>query len=156
MSVLRVRCDKASRQPKVSPELDEAAPEGAGGPELAQRGRHPHAAGAASPAESWRRTRGFLEFPEDLGQCKFGMPASIWEAVRARELPESYLRVAICQCYLADVDYSKPTGLLSFVLYSSLLLLLRTPCARPLLLSTLDARFAFSGNLDPGGRGVNF
>ena len=57
---------------------------------------------------------GFLEFPEDLGECKHGIPASIWQFPAARQLSEvSFRRGAIFQCHWADITHKKPTGLLS-------------------------------------------
>ena len=58
-----------------------------------------------------KRTRGFLEFPEDLGKANLGEPASIWQ------LPELCIegmkRQAFQQCVAAGTPYQKPTGVYS-------------------------------------------
>ena len=59
---------------------------------------------------------GWLEFPEDLGECKIGVPASIWQLPAARSLAKlGFRRCAIHQCHFAEVDYAKPTGFLTNV-----------------------------------------
>ena len=56
---------------------------------------------------------GWLEFPEDLGECRHGTPASLWQWKSVRDLSSrGYLRGAIYQCEWAPVDYRKPTGML--------------------------------------------
>ena len=70
------------------------------------------AAASATHSEEWRCTRGWLEFPEDLGAAHLGQPASIWQRSDLREIP-GLTRHAIFQCEWAPVDYSKPTGLLT-------------------------------------------
>ena len=58
----------------------------------------------------------WLEFPEDLGECKMGVPASIWQLPEARSLAKiGFRRCAMHQCHFADVDYAKPTGFLTNV-----------------------------------------
>ena len=59
------------------------------------------------------RALGWLEFPEDLGECRHGVPSSIWSWEKVLDLASlGYLRGAIYQCEWAPVDYRKPTGLL--------------------------------------------
>ena len=56
---------------------------------------------------------GWLEFPEDLGECRHGVPSSIWSWEKVLDLASlGYLRGAIYQCEWAPMDYRKPTGLL--------------------------------------------
>ena len=71
----------------------------------------------ASRREPWRRTCGLLEHPEDLGEAQRGDPAAIWQFKETQELELShgYRRGAVYQCELAEVDYAKPTGLISDV-----------------------------------------
>eukprot|EP00974_Lingulodinium_polyedra_P020183 1950440-Lingulodinium_polyedra.AAC.1 len=75
------------------------------------------AAAQARQQQEWRRTRGLLEHPEDLGEAPRGDPASIWQFKEPQELTVSsdYFRGALFQCELAEVDYSKPTGILTDV-----------------------------------------
>ena len=74
------------------------------------------AAAQAPPRDGWRRCRGLLEHPEDLGSAALGEPASIWQWPEVVALGElGYRRVALYQCQWADVDYAKPTALLSTV-----------------------------------------
>ena len=56
----------------------------------------------------------WLEFPEDLGECKHGIPASIWHFKSMTNLTEQgFRRCAIMQCHLAAVSYKKPTGFIA-------------------------------------------
>ena len=75
------------------------------------------AASRAKRSSEWRRTRGLLEHPEDLGEAPRGDPASIWQFREPQELElsDGYFRGALYQCEIAEVDYSKPTGLLTDV-----------------------------------------
>ena len=57
---------------------------------------------------------GWLEFPEDLGSCRCGTPASLWQLEDARSLSAvGYHRGALYQCEWAEVPYKKPTGILT-------------------------------------------
>ena len=57
---------------------------------------------------------GFLEYPEDLGATARGVPASLWQLPAAKALShKGYHRGALYQDEWADVDYLKPTGLLT-------------------------------------------
>ena len=58
----------------------------------------------------------WLEFPEDLGECRHGTPASIWQFESFSRLRDSGLtRGAIYQCEWSDLDFKKPTGLFTNV-----------------------------------------
>ena len=70
------------------------------------------AASVARTSASWRCTRSWLEFPEDLGRAPLGVPASIWQRSDLRALP-GLVRRAFFQCEVAPVDYSKATGVLT-------------------------------------------
>ena len=62
---------------------------------------------------STARTLGWLEFPEDLGECSHGVPSSFWSWEKVLDLASlGYFRGAIYQCEWAPMDYRKPTGLL--------------------------------------------
>ena len=57
---------------------------------------------------------GWLEFPEDLGECKHGVPASVWNWPSLTELAKvGYLRGALYQCEWSSINFRKPTGILS-------------------------------------------
>ena len=57
-----------------------------------------------------------LEFPEDLGEALLGTPASAWQVERLKKTAmKGMVRGGIFQCEWADVNYQKPTGLLSNV-----------------------------------------
>ena len=57
---------------------------------------------------------GFLEFPEDLGATARGVPASIWQLPQAHKLDaHGYQRGAFYQDHWADVEYKKPTAILT-------------------------------------------
>ena len=69
----------------------------------------------AAHTEEWRRTRGFMEHPEDLGSAELETTASIWQIEEVRSLEdEDMVRGAILQFHVVpgEVDSSKPTGLL--------------------------------------------
>ena len=70
------------------------------------------AASVAKRPSSWRCTRSWLEFPEDLGRAPLGVPASIWQRSELRALPGMERR-SFFQCEVAAVDYSKATGVMT-------------------------------------------
>ena len=72
------------------------------------------AAASSAQSESWRKTRGLLEFPEDLGRAALGDAASIWQYTKLRNVA-GMTRGAIFQCQWSNADYSKPTGLLTSI-----------------------------------------
>jgi hypothetical protein len=53
----------------------------------------------------------WMEFPEDLGSAARGDPASLWQLPECQTLKSA--RGSIFQCEWADVNYSKPTGILT-------------------------------------------
>ncbi len=54
----------------------------------------------------------WLEFPEDLGSCTAGDPASLWQLPECQELQKMGLqRGALFQCEWSPTDYGKPTGI---------------------------------------------
>jgi hypothetical protein len=53
----------------------------------------------------------WMEFPEDLGSAARGDPASLWQMPACKSLCSA--RGSIFQCEWANVDYSKPTGILT-------------------------------------------
>ena len=70
----------------------------------------------APQADDWRRTRAWLEFPEDLGSAQRGNPASLWQFDAATKLKDTiFIRGAVHQCSWSPVDFSKPTGLITTV-----------------------------------------
>ena len=66
---------------------------------------------AAAHDESWRKTRGWLEHPEDLGDAPLGSPASIFQLQRTQRLVTTlgYSTGAFYQCWVAPLKYAKPT-----------------------------------------------
>ena len=61
--------------------------------------------------------RVLIEHPEDLGTCRGGVPASVWQLPAIREIAtrnRDFVAVAGQRCRFG-VDYSKPTRLLSDV-----------------------------------------
>ena len=57
---------------------------------------------------------GWLEFREDLGECKHGVPASVWNWPSLTELAKvGYLRGALYQREWSSINFRKPTGILS-------------------------------------------
>ena len=59
---------------------------------------------------------GWLEFPEDLGECKHGVPASVcnWPSL-TKHAKVGYFRGALYQCEWSSRYFRKPTGILSNV-----------------------------------------
>ena len=56
----------------------------------------------------------WLEFPEDLGSSQAGDPASLWQLEACQNLRTmGAQRGAIFQCEWAQLDYMKPTGILT-------------------------------------------
>ena len=53
---------------------------------------------------------GWLELPEDLGRCKHGVPASLWQLQPAKDLANfGYVRGALYQCEWSSANYkSRP------------------------------------------------
>jgi hypothetical protein len=72
-------------------------------------------ASGSSRLQWWRRTRGWLEHPEDLGGHVLGDPASVWQLPKAREQLDKYVRSAFHQCYWDERGYAKPTACLSTI-----------------------------------------
>ena len=63
-------------------------------------------------------TRVFLEHPEDLGRTPGSDPASIWQVPEIRRFGDPPFGIPTCaghQCQFANVDYAKPTRILSDV-----------------------------------------
>ena len=66
---------------------------------------------------------GWLEFPEDLGRCRHGVPASLWQLQAAKDLANfGYVRGALYQCEWSNANYKKPIGILTNI---------RTFCTNP-------------------------
>jgi hypothetical protein len=58
----------------------------------------------------------WLEFPEDLGDARFGSPASLWQLTEARDLEQlRFYRGALNQCEWGNTKFAKPTGILTNV-----------------------------------------
>ena len=58
--------------------------------------------------------KGWLEFPEDLGECRCGVPASLWQLEAAQQLAKlGFIRGALYQFEWGDANYMKPTGILT-------------------------------------------
>ena len=75
------------------------------------------AAAFAARKFSGTTVRVLIEHPEDLGRSTHGTPASIWQLPAVREIQTrdpNFVSVAGHQCQF-EVDYSKPTRLLSDV-----------------------------------------
>ena len=73
-----------------------------------------------TPKEGWRRCKGLMEHPEDLGQADKDIPASVWQMREPMALTvfADYQRGAINQCELQTAPYDteaprKPTGILT-------------------------------------------
>ena len=74
------------------------------------------AAKASEAATSWRIPRAVMEFPEDLGEAKLGIPASAWQLDSLKLTGDMGMtRGAIFQCEWDEIDYQKPTGLLTSI-----------------------------------------
>ena len=68
----------------------------------------------AQRLEPWRRTRIWLEHPEDRGASSLGSPASIWQLSAMRQLASrTMIRGAFYRCTFDAASRSAPTGTLS-------------------------------------------
>ena len=70
----------------------------------------------ARDSASFPMVHGWLEFPEDLGSASLGEPASRWQLPEARALEgQVFRRGSLYQCDWADLEYAKPTGVLTTI-----------------------------------------